>query len=366
MIIGLPKEIKKEEFRVALTPQSAAEYIRANHQVLVEAGAGEGVNFSDEAYEKVGCKIEKRKSVFEQAEMIIKVKEPLPEEIKLFQEGQILYTYLHLAANKKFTEDLIEKKVIGVAYETVREGDGSLPLLIPMSQIAGRLAVQEGAKYLERHFGGRGILLGGVPGIHKGKIVVLGGGIVGQNACRIATALGAEVTVLDLSPRKLAYLDDIFGNAITTLFSNEHNVKEMLAQADLVIGAVLVAGGATPKLVTREDLKIMKKGAVLVDVAVDQGGCAETSRPTYHHEPTFEVEGVIHYCVANMPGAVPLSSTYALTSVTNQYGIQIASLGIDQAARQNPAIAEGINIYRGKLTNQPVAEAHGLEFSSLF
>jgi alanine dehydrogenase len=297
--------------------------------------------------------------------MIIKVKEPLPQEYSLFHKGQILYTYLHLAADKKLTKAMLKAQIKGVAYETVTETDGSLPLLIPMSQIAGRLSVQEGAKYLEKPFGGRGILLGGVPGIKKGKIVIIGGGISGTHACKMALGLGADVTILDISAKRLSELDDIFGTSIKTLYSNEYNIEEMLQEADLVIGAVLIPGAEAPKIIKKKDLKKMKKGAVIVDIAVDQGGCCETTKPTYHTNPTYIVDGIVHYCVANMPGAVALSSTYALTSVTNRYGLMIADLGLEEAARQSKAILTGINCYEGRLTNQPVAEAHNMQVESM-
>ncbi|MBT3377224.1 MAG: alanine dehydrogenase [Lentisphaerae bacterium] len=357
MIIGLAREIKKEEYRVGLTPGSAREYLQAGHTVLVEKGAGEGSGFGDTDYANAGCDLRDRETVFGKAEMVIKVKEPLDAEYDLLREGQILYTYLHLAANRPLTEVLLARGVSGVAYETVMEDDRSLPLLRPMSEIAGRLSVQEGAKYLEKTYGGEGVLLGGVPGIPRGKVVILGGGTVGTNACKIAVGIGAEVTILDLSAQRLAYLDDIFGGRITTLYSNEANIEESLREADVVIGAVLIPGAAAPKLVRREHLTIMKKGAVIVDVAVDQGGCCETTKATYHSDPIFMVDGVVHYCVANMPGAVSLSSTRALTSVTNRYGLLIANEGIEAAAAQSAAIRGGLNTHHGKLTNAAVAEA---------
>ncbi len=366
MIIGLVKEIKKEEYRVGLTPNSAAEYVAEGHTVLVETNAGHGSGFEDAAYEQSGCSILKdKRDLYDKAEMIIKVKEPLEEEFEYFHEGQILYTYLHLAAAKQLTEFLLEKKVDSCAYETVTETDGSLPLLKPMSEIAGRLSVQEGAKYLEKTFGGRGILLGGVPGISRGKVTILGGGVVGINACKMAVGIGADVTILDVSSMRLTYLDDIFGSAITTLYSNDANIRECLRQSDLVIGAVLIPGAAAPKLVRREHFPLMKKGAVIVDVAVDQGGCFETTKATYHHDPTFIIDDIVHYCVANMPGVVALSATMALTSVTNRYGLQIANQGISDAVKTSPAIASGINTWRGKLVNKAVAEAHGLPYTPL-
>lgn len=363
MRIGLPKEIKKEEYRVGLTPDSAREYVRHGHSVTVETGAGLGSGFTDAEYTAVGCTLETDKQkLFADAEMIIKVKEPLPGEYSLFHPGQILYTYLHLAADKRLTEALLAAKVVGVAYETVQESDGSLPLLIPMSQIAGRLAIQEGAKYLEKPFGGRGVLLGGVPGIHKGKVVIIGGGVSGTNACKIALGIGADVTIFDVSARRLAELDDIFGAHIQTLYSTPHNIEQEIRTADLIIGAVLIPGAAAPKLITRQHLRTMKPGAVIVDISVDQGGCIETTRPTTHADPVFVEEGIVHYCVANMPGAVSLSSTLALTSVTNRYGIKIADHGIEKALRDNKPIRSGLNCHTGRLTNQPVADAHGLKF----
>ena len=363
MKIGLVKEIKKEEYRVGLTPATAYEYVQHGHEVTVEATAGLGSGFTDTDYEAVGCKIEpNRKKLFDEAEMIIKVKEPLPEEYELLHEGQILYTYLHLAADKVLTQAMLDRKIIGVAYETVQEEDGSLPLLIPMSQVAGRLSTQEGAKYLEKSFGGRGVLLGGVPGIKRGKVLIIGGGISGTNACKIAVGMGADVTIMDISAKRLAELDDIFGSSITTMYSTSYNIQEAIKDSDLIIGAILIPGAAAPKLIKREDLKKMKPGTVLVDIAVDQGGCFETTKATYHSDPTFIIDDVVHYCVANMPGSVSLSSTYALTSVTNPYGLLIANKGIDTALAESKPILSGLNCYKGKLTNKPVAEAHDMKY----
>lgn len=362
MKIGLAKEIKKEEYRVGLTPASAGEYVAHSHSVMVESGAGAGSGFSDRAYEENGCVIAgDRRRLFAEAEMLVKVKEPLPEEYGLFHPGQILYTYLHLAADEKLTRALLKSRITGIAYETVTETDNSLPLLTPMSQIAGRLAVQEGAKYLEKTFGGRGILLGGVPGIRKGKVLIIGGGTAGTNACKIAVGMGADVTIMDVSAKRLAELENIFGNAVKTLYSNSYNIAEAIREADLIIGAVLIPGAAAPKLIRRRDLKKMKPGAVLVDIAIDQGGCFETSKPTYHTDPIFIVDGIVHYCVANMPGAVSLSSTLALTSVTNRYGLIIADEGIPQALL-HPAIRSGLNCMDGKLMNQAVAKAHNMDY----
>ena len=363
MKIGLPKEIKKEEYRVALTPVSAKEYTNNGHIVTIESGAGEGVGFSDEDYKKAGCKITSdKKKLFDENDMIIKVKEPLEEEYDLFHEEQILYTYLHLAADKKLTQAMLDKKIFGFAYETLEEKDGSLPLLIPMSQIAGRMAVQEGAKYLEKTFGGRGVLLGGVPGIKRGKVIIIGGGVSGTHACKIAVGIGADVTIMDISAKRLSALDDIFGSSITTLYSTPGNIEESIKDADLVICAVLIPGAVTPKLIKREHLKTMKKGAVIVDIAVDQGGCIETTKPTYHTKPTFVIDGVVHYCVANMPGAVALSSTFALASVTNRYGIPLANLGVNAVIEKSMPLKTALNVYKGKLTNKPVAKAHNMKF----
>lgn len=364
MNIGLIKEIKQDEFRVGLTPASAMEYTERGHTVMVEQNAGVGSGFSDKAYTDAGCLIEHdKKAIFAACEMIIKVKEPLEDEYGLFHEGQILYTYLHLAADRELTEFLLDRKVCGVAYETVTEEDGTLPLLKPMSEIAGRLAVQEGAKYLEKPFGGRGVLLGGVPGIERGKIVIIGGGTVGTNACRIAAGMGAEVTVLDISWRRLTYLEDIFKNSITTLYSNAGNIQKSISAADLVIGAVLIPGAPSPQLIRKSHLKQMKQGAVIVDVAIDQGGCCETSHLTYHSDPTFIVDGVVHYCVGNMPGVVALSSTCALSSVTTRYGLMIADQGIRSAMERSHAVKTGINTIDGQLTNRAVAEEYGIDYS---
>lgn len=357
MKIGLYREIKSEEYRVGLSPAGAHEYVSHGHQVLVESGAGVGSGFTDEDYQDQGCTILSKQEIAGKAEMIIKVKEPLPQEYQYFREGIILYTYLHLAANPELTKILMERNITGVGYETVMEADGSLPLLKPMSEIAGRLAVQEGAKYLEKSFGGRGILLGGVPGIRPGKIMIIGGGVVGRNACKIATGLGAEVTILDVSAARLAYLDDIFGSSVTTLYSTKSNLDASLKEADLVICAVLRPGAAAPKLVKRDHLRQMKKGAVIVDVAVDQGGCTETTRATTHQDPIYVVDDIVHYCVANMPGVVALSATQALTSVTNRYGLQIAASGIEKAMKSSSAIRKGVNTWKGRCVNREVAEA---------
>ncbi len=366
MRIGLPKEIKTEEYRVGLTPVAVKAFVQHGHAVLVQTGAGVGSGFMDDEYRSAGATIaETREQVFAEADMVVKVKEPLPEEFPLLREGQILYTYLHLAADKKLTQALLDRNVIGIAYETVERDDGTLPLLTPMSEIAGRLSVQEGAKYLEKPFGGRGILLGGVPGIRRGKIVILGGGVVGTNACKMAIGIGADVTVLDIASRRLTYLDDIFGTHITTLYSNESNIEESVAEADVVIGAVLIPGATAPRLVRRHHLKRMKRGAVIVDVAVDQGGCFETTRATTHTDPVFIEEEVVHYGVANMPGAVALSSTMALTSVTYPLGLKIADLGVEKALQESLPLRKGLNVYKGACTYAGVAESLNLPYTPI-
>jgi alanine dehydrogenase len=363
MIIGLPKEIKSFEFRVGLVPSNVSDYVAAGHTVLVEAGAGLGSGFADQEYIDAGAEIlENAADVWAKADMIVKVKEPLECEYKYFREGLIIYTYLHLADNKPLTDAMLKAKVKGVAYETIVGRTGNLPCLAPMSHIAGRLAIQEGAKYLEKTFGGRGVLLAGVPGVACGNVVVLGGGNVGANACKMAVGMGANVTVLDLNLARLEYLDDIFQNQITTLYASRGNVLEAIKQADLVVGAVLVPGAVAPKLVRKEDLKLMKKGAVIVDVAIDQGGNAETSHATTHDDPIYEVDGIIHYCVANMPGAVSRTSTQALANATLPYGLKLASKGVEAACKADKGLMAGLNCYDGKITFAGVAEAFGMEF----
>ena len=363
MKIGLPKEIKNNEFRVGLTPGAVAAYVQAGHTVYVESGAGIGSGYTDEEYAAAGAVMEAEAgAVWEQSEMIVKVKEPIECEYGYFREGMILYTYLHLAADEPLTHALMKSKVKAMAYETIVGRNGGLPCLAPMSEIAGRMSVQEGAKYLEKTYGGRGVLLAGVPGVQRGNVVILGGGNVGTNACKIAVGMGANVTVLDVSTRRLAYLDDIFPRQITTLFSSRENVLNAIKQADLVIGAVLLPGRTTPKLVKKEDLKHMKPGAVIVDVAVDQGGCVETSRPTTHDNPIFVVDGVVHYCVANMPGAVARTSTQALVNATLPLGLKIAAQGIEKACKEDSGLMAGLNCYDGKCTFEGVAEALKLEY----
>lgn len=358
MIIGCVKEIKNNEFRVGITPDNAKSYVNSGHTVLIEKGAGVGSGFTDEEYKKAGAKIIKNaKDVWDKCEMMIKVKEPLKSEFKFFHEGLILYTYLHLAADPTATKALLKGKVKSVAYETIMERDGSLPCLAPMSQIAGRLSLQEGAKYLEKRFGGEGILLAGVPGTPKANVVILGGGTVGMNACKIAVGMGAQVTIIDTNLQRLEYLDNIFGSGIQTLYSNDTNVERAVIDADLVIGCVLVPGGATPKIFKKAFLKEMKPGAVFVDVAIDQGGCGESSRVTSHDDPIYIEDGVVHYCVGNMPGSVPRTSTIALTNATLKYGLQIADRGLEKACQENSVIYSGINTYDGKLTCKGVADA---------
>ena len=364
MTVGVPREIKRHEYRVGMTPDDVRSYVSHGHRVLIEQSAGTGAGYEDEEYTKHGAVIATTATqVFGEADLIVKVKEPLPEEFDLLGDGQILFTYLHLAANVPLARALMERGVIAVAYETIELPDGSLPCLTPMSEIAGRLSVQEGAKYLEKEYGGRGILLGGVPGAPRGHVVILGGGVVGMNACKIATGIGATVTILDINARRLAYLDDIFGSSITTLYATDANIEQVVCEADVVIGAVLRPGESTPKLITREHVGMMKAGAVLVDVAIDQGGIAETSRPTTHDDPIYLVDGVVHYCVANMPGAVARSSTIALTSVTLSYGLLIADLGIRGALAASEALRRGLNIAGGACVHETVARSCNLPYT---
>ncbi len=364
MKIGCVKEIKNNEFRVGMTPDNAKSYVNAGHEVLIEVGAGIGSGFTDEEYAAAGAKmIDSAKEVWDSVEMMVKVKEPLPEEYPLFHEGLILYTYLHLAADRPQTDALLNAKVKGVAYETLIERNGSIPLLAPMSQIAGRLSIQEGAKYLEKLYGGEGVLLAGVPGTPKANVVILGGGSVGTNACKIAVGMGANVTIMDINLQRLAYLDDIFGARIQTLVSTDANIEKAVKEADLVIGSVLIPGKSAPKIFKKKYLKEMKPGAVFVDVAVDQGGCGETTKVTYHDDPVFIVDGVVHYCVGNMPGAVPRTSTIALTNATLSYGLQIANKGLEQACKDNDVIYSAINTYDGKLTCKNVADSYNEEYT---
>ena len=366
MIVGLPKEIKDNEYRVGLTPAGVRALNDAGHSVVVEKSAGEGSGFEDALYEKAGARIiDSADDVWAEAEMVVKVKEPVEPEYPRMKEGLLLFTYLHLAPDPKQTQALLEHKVTGIAYETITDRRGTLPLLTPMSEVAGRMAVQVGAQYLEKMNGGRGVLLGGVPGVPGARVVILGGGVVGTNAAKIAVGMGAQVTIVDKNLDRLRELDDIFLSKITTLASSAYAIHGAIAEADLIIGAVLVPGAAAPKLVTREMLKDVMRGAVIVDVAVDQGGCIETTRPTTHSNPTYYVEDVLHYCVANMPGAVPRTSTFALTNATLPYALRLANRGFLDAVASDPGLKEGVNTYAGRMTYKAVADDQGLEYTSL-
>ncbi len=366
MKIGCVKELKNNEFRVGLTPDNVRAYVAAGHHVYFEKGAGVGSGFSDSEYDEAGASMmDEPADIWQMVDMMIKVKEPLESEYQYFHDGIILYTYLHLAADKPQMDALLAGKVRSVAYETLQEADGSLPLLAPMSQLAGRLSLQEGAKYLEKKYGGEGILLAGVPGTPKANVVILGGGTVGMNACKIAIGMGANVTILDINLKRLEELDNLFGAHIQTLVSSESNVERALQSADLVIGSVLIPGGSTPKLFKRKYLKGMKDGAVFVDVAIDQGGCGESSHVTTHDDPVFIEEGVVHYCVGNMPGAVPRTSTIALTNATLRYGLMIAESGLEEACRKSDVICSAVNTFDGILTNKNVAKAHGYEYTNI-
>ena len=363
MIIGVPKEIKTHENRVALVPAGVIELKKHGHQVLVEKNAGLGSSYPDELYVEAGAEIiATAEEVWSRAEMIMKVKEPIAKEYPLMREGQILFTYLHFAASQELTEAVMKSKCIAIAYETVEKADRSLPLLIPMSEVAGRMSAQEGAKYLEKSQGGRGVLLGGIPGVAPANVLVLGGGIVGVNAAKIAAGMGANVTIMDVSLNRLRYLDDVMPKNVTTYFSSEGNIRELLPLMDMVIGAVLIPGAKAPHLIKREMLSIMKPGAVIVDVAIDQGGCIETARPTTHDDPIYIVDGIVHYCVANMPGAVPNTSTRGLTNVTLPYAVQIANKGWKQAIKENKELEYGLNIANGVITYRDVAEAFGFDW----
>jgi len=363
MIIGVPKEIKKAEFRVALTPAGVKALSEAGHKVLVEKGAGEGSSFSNEEFQKAGAEIIKDKSrLFDDAELILKVKEPLFQEQGLFHEGQVLFTFLHLAADKTLTEALLKSKSVGIAYETVQKDDGYLPLLAPMSEMAGRISPLIGSFYLAKHKGGSGKFIAGVPGVPPAKVVVIGGGTVGANAARMAAGMRAQTVILDINLQRMRYLDDIMPPNVTTLMSNAYNLEKVLPDADLLIGAVLIPGAKAPRLVTRKMLKLMREGSVIVDVAVDQGGCVETTHPTTQDDPVFEVDGVIHYCVANMPGAYPQTSTLALTNVTLPYALKIANKGYKQALGEDKALAKGLNLFKGKVICEGIAKTHSLPY----
>lgn len=366
MIVGVPKEIKNNEFRVGMTPGGVAEFVAHGHSVLVEKSAGDGSSFPDAEYLKAGAElVDTAQDVFARAEMIVKVKEPQAGEIAMLRPGQILYTYLHLAPDLPQTEGLVKSGAVCIAYETVELPNRALPLLAPMSEVAGRMASQVGATYLQKTFGGRGVLMGGTPGVSPANVLVLGGGVVGTNATYVAMGMGARVTVADVNIDRLRYLDEIWGNRITTLYSTRHNIAEAVKSADLVIGSVLLPGAKTPWLITRDMLPTMRPGAVVVDVSVDQGGCIETTHATTHADPTYFVDGVLHYGVANMPGAVPNTSTLALTNATLRYGIAIADKGWKAAVSCDAALAKGVNVVDGKIVYKEVAEAHGLDYSPL-
>ena len=366
MIVGLPKEIKDNEYRVGLTPAGVRALKDAGHQIMVERDAGSGSGFDNELYERAGATIiDSADDVWSQAEMIVKVKEPIAPEYPRMREGQLLFTYLHLAPDRELTKQLIDRKVTGIAYETITDRRGQLPLLTPMSEVAGRMAIQVGAHYLEKMSGGRGILLGGVPGVPAARVVIIGGGVVGTNAAKIAVGMGAHVTIIDNNLDRLRELDDIFLSKISTLASSAYMIQDAISEADLIIGAVLVKGAAAPKLITRTMLKEVPNGAVIVDVAVDQGGCIETTHPTTHSNPTYYVEGVLHYCVANMPGAVPRTSTFALTNATLPYALILANKGFLHAIASDPGLKEGVNTYAGECTYEAVAAAQGIPYTPL-
>ncbi|MBM4319916.1 MAG: alanine dehydrogenase [Deltaproteobacteria bacterium] len=366
MIIGIPTEVKIHEYRVGMVPWGVRQLVDHGHEVLVQAGAGLGSGIKDEAYEQAGATIvPAADEVWTRAGMIIKVKEPLPVEYERMHEGQIVYTYFHLAPVPDLTSVCLERKIVGVAYETISSPGGGLPCLKPMSEVAGRMAIQVAARSLEKEHGGKGLLLGGVPGVRRANVVIIGGGVVGTNAAKIAVGMGARVSLLDIDLNRLEYLEDIFHHEIDTVFSNRYTIEEHVIRADVVVGAVLVPGARAPHLVSRQMLSRMEPGSVVVDVAVDQGGCIETCRPTTHEHPTYVEEGVVHYCVANMPGAVSHTSTYALTNTTLPYGIQIADLGVEEAARRNRAIYDGINVYKGKLVCEAVAASQRRPWEAL-
>jgi alanine dehydrogenase len=366
MIIGVPKEIKNNENRVALTPAGAQELIKRGHTVYVETNAGEGSGFSNEEYVKAGAKmIDKAAEVFSLAEMIMKVKEPIEQEYKLIKKDQLVFTYFHFASYEPLTKAMISSGAICLAYETVERVDGSLPLLIPMSEVAGRMAIQEGAKYLEKPLKGRGILLGGVPGVKPAKVLILGGGVVGTNAAKIAAGMGADVTIMDLNLNRLRYLDDVMPKNVHTMVSNEYSIREMVKDHDLIVGGVLIPGAKAPKLITKDMLKTMRPGTVLVDVAVDQGGCIETCRPTTHEDPTYIIDDVVHYCVANMPGAVPYTSTLALTNATLPYAIKLANQGWKKACQESLELRNGLNVMFGDVVYKGVSEAFNLPYTDV-
>jgi alanine dehydrogenase len=366
MIIGVPKEIKNNENRVALTPAGVAEFKKAGHSVYIQSSAGAGSGFTDEKYQAAGAQILPTiEAVYDIAEMIVKVKEPIASEYGLIKENQLLFTYFHFASSQELTEAMIARKAVCLAYETVEKADRSLPLLVPMSEVAGRMAIQEGAKYLEKPMGGRGILLGGVAGVKPANVLILGGGIVGTQSAKMAAGLGSNVTIMDINLNRLRYLEDILPANVDSVMSNEYNIRELIQHADLIVGAVLIPGAKAPHLITRDMLKLMKPGTVLVDVAVDQGGCIETCTPTTHEDPTYEIDGIVHYCVANMPGAVPYTSTLALTNATLPYALQLANKGWQKACADNEELRKGLNVVQGKVVYQGVAEAFGLPLETV-
>jgi alanine dehydrogenase len=363
MIIGVPKEIKNNENRVALTPAGTQELVKRGHTVYVQQTAGVGSGFSDEEYSKAGATLLREAAeVFAAAEMIMKVKEPIEQEYKLIKKDQLVFTYFHFASYEPLTKAMIASGAVCLAYETVERPDGSLPLLIPMSEVAGRMSIQEGAKYLEKPLKGRGILLGGVPGVKPAKVLILGGGVVGTNAAKIAAGMGADVTIMDVNINRLRYLDDVMPKNVHTMVSNDYTIREMVKDSDLIVGGVLIPGAKAPKLITRDMLKLMRPGTVLVDVAVDQGGCIETCRPTTHEDPTFIIDDVVHYCVANMPGAVPYTSTLALTNATLPYAIRLANQGWKQAAQESLELRNGLNVIHGEVVYKGVADAFSLPY----
>lgn len=365
MIVGVPKEIKANENRVALTPGGAAELKKNGHSVLVQSSAGDGSGFQDAEYKKAGAEVVSSiEEVYKRADMIVKVKEPIEKEYSLVKKDQIIFAYFHFASSQKLTEAMIASKAICIAYESVEKADRSLPLLIPMSEVAGRMSIQQGAKYLEKHSGGRGVLLSGVPGVSPANVLILGAGIVGTNAAKMAAGLGAKVTIMDVNVARLRQLSDILPPNVTTIVSNAYNILEAVREADLIVGAVLIPGAKAPVLISRDMLKEMKPGTVLIDVAVDQGGCIETCKPTTHDNPTYVIDGIVHYCVPNMPGAVPFTSTHALTNVTLPYVIQLAGKGWKKASLDNPELKGGLNIVEGKVVYKPVADTFGLPLAS--
>lgn len=364
MIIGVPRETKEDEYRIAMLPVGVEELVQRGHTVYVQAGAGLGSGLADHSYLQAGAElVASAEDIFERAELIVKVKEPLPSEYSLIRKGQSLFTYFHFAASRELTEAMMQSQATCLAYETLRDASGRLPLLMPMSEVAGRMSVQEGAKYLERPQHGRGILLGGVPGVPPARIAILGGGIVGANAARIAAGFQAEVAILDVNVDRLRYLDDVMPPNVSVLFSDRHMIRDQIRLADLVIGAVLIPGARAPHLIRRDDLRLMKPGSVIIDVAIDQGGCVETSRPTTHNKPTYIVEDVLHYCVTNMPGAVGRTSTFALCNVTLPWIIHLSQEGIHNAIQKFPPLRESLNIFQGRITNQAVADSFQLPFT---